>query len=116
MRERLQVVVGDASRQRQRVAANSVEQRSRQPLADFFVSRDQVLGHDSRSRAVLDAHVLERSGAAGIPGMMIDRDIGARNFLAEERRLHIDHRNLVERAQVLSRRGLDFNLQHDAPS
>ena len=63
-----------------------------------------------------DAHVLERRGAAGIAGMMIDRDVGARNFVAEERRLHIDHRDLVEGAQVLGRGRLDFDFQHDAPS
>ena len=111
MRERLQVDVGHAARQCQGVAANSINQRSRQALADFLVSRHQVLGHDGRGRAVLHPHVLERSGATGVAGMMIDRDIGARDFLAEERRLNIDHRNLVELAQGLGRGRLDFDFQ-----
>ena len=41
------------------VAADAVEQRGREALADALVGADQVLGHDGRGRAVPGAHVLE---------------------------------------------------------
>ena len=43
--------------------------------------------------------------------MMIDHDVGGFDFLAEVGRLHIEHRDLVELAERLGRRGLNFDFE-----
>jgi len=43
--------------------------------------------------------------------MVVDHDVGARQLVAEERRLHIDHRNLVIFVQFRALGRLDIDLE-----
>src|SRR2546430_2163855 len=86
VRERLEVRLGGAPLEVERVGLDAVEERRREALRDLHVRGAQVLGHDRRGRAPRGADVTEVRPRGRLLGAVVDDEVDlAERLLAEAR-------------------------------
>ena len=111
IRERLDVDAVGLAVEEQRVGLDRVEHRRRDALGDVHVHGTQVLGQDRGRRAVVHADVFVDRRVAGLLGVMVDDQTDAVDRAAEVVRLHVHHRDPIERLDLLQRDDLDVDVE-----